>query len=67
MGIQNSVHRLQNYFVTLEMIEGYSFVSAGFWCKFFSFFVFVLKFLIVFNYFLMIIIFNLIIFLILLV
>ena len=45
MGIQNCVHRLQNYSVTLEMIEGYSFVSTGFWCKFFSFFVF--KFLIV--------------------
>ena len=41
VGIQNCVHRLQNYFVSLEMIEGYSFVSTGFWCKFFfSFFVF---------------------------
>ena len=35
MGIQNCVHRLQNYFVSSEMIEGYSFVSTGFWCKFF--------------------------------
>ena len=34
VGIQNCVHRLQNYFVSLEMIEGYSFVSTGFWCKF---------------------------------
>ena len=41
-----SVHRLQNYFVTLEMVVGYSFVSTRFWCKFF------LKFLIVLNYFL---------------
>ena len=31
VGIQNCVHRLQNYFVTLQMIEGYSFVSTGFW------------------------------------
>ena len=39
------------------MIEGYSFVSTGLWCKFFHFF----KFLIVLNYFLFLIItiFNL--------
>ena len=62
MGIQNCVLRPQNYFVTLEMIEGYSFVSCGFWCKFFFNFLF-FKFLIVLNYFkclfLIIITFNL--------
>ena len=62
MGIQNCVHRLQNYFVSLEMIEGYSFVSTGFWCKFFfSFFCFLVVNCFLFLILIKIFIFNLII------
>ena len=37
MGIHKCVHRLQNNCVTLEMMEGHSIVSTGFWSKFFQF------------------------------
>ena len=66
VGIHNCVHRLQNYSVTLEMIEGYSFVSTGFWCKCFFHVFFLCFFFIVLNYvlflFLMIIFLNLILY-----
>ena len=72
MGILNCVHRPQNYSVTLEMIEGYSFVSTGFWCKFFFIFIFLVFNCFLFYFkilkyflflFLIILMFNLIIFL----
>ena len=40
MGIHKCVHRLQNNCVSLEMMEGYTFVSTGFWSKFFQIFIF---------------------------
>ena len=57
MGIHYCVHRPQNNCVTLEMIEGYSFVPTGFGSRFFQF---LLKFsncfkLFSFNYFKLII------------
>ena len=50
MGIQNCVHRLQNYSVSLEMIEGTVLCPQDFGVSFFQFFVF--KFKIGLNHFL---------------
>ena len=43
VGIHYCVRRLQNNCEPLEMIEGYSIVTTGFWGKFFQFFIFIVK------------------------